>query len=130
MEIKAFIFFAKATAERFMKIFSQVRSGNYIKTKDMVANGVYTGRVIIKEPEDAVQLEKDLEVLSVTLKANMNNKGEIYVGNSEVSKKNGYVLFAGESVRLEVDNLSKVFVDGNDLKDKVNYIAEVNILNN
>lgn len=127
METKAFIFFVKVTVERFMKMFSQINGGNYIKTKGEIANSIYTGRIVIKEPEEAVQLNKDLNILSVTLKANIKNVGEIYVGSVDVNKKNGYVLFAGESVRLEIDNLSKVYIDGSDLKDKVNYIAELNI---
>lgn len=61
----------------------------------------------------------------VTLKALRTNTGPIYVGNSgSLTSANGYVLDAGDSIFLEVDDLKKVFVRTDlNITATISYIA-------
>jgi hypothetical protein len=47
----------------------------------------------------------------VLIQAKAANTGIIYVGGSTVSSTSGIFLYAGESVEISIDNLSKVYID-------------------
>jgi len=61
----------------------------------------------------------------VTIKALRANTGPVYIGNGgTLTSANGYVLDAGDSVFLEVDDLKKVFVrTDTNVRAIVSYIA-------
>jgi hypothetical protein len=47
----------------------------------------------------------------MTVKALSTNTGLIYVGDATVTSANGFVLSASESVSMDVENTSLVYVD-------------------
>lgn len=61
----------------------------------------------------------------VTIKALRANTGPVYIGNGgTLTTSNGYVLDAGDSVFLEVDDLKKVFIrTDTNIRAIVSYIA-------
>jgi hypothetical protein len=60
---------------------------------------------------------------SVKIKALHGNTGWIYIGDSSVSSSTGYVLDAGETLELQIANLSTVYVDSSVNGEGVSYIA-------
>lgn len=62
-------------------------------------------------------------IKSVTVKALSTNTVAIYVGATGVTTSTGVELLSGESVSLDIDNLSKVFVIGGSASQVVRYIA-------
>ncbi len=59
----------------------------------------------------------------VSIKALAANTGNVYVGSSSVDSTNGYVLDAGESVVITIDNLATVYLDVDTNGEGVTYIA-------
>jgi len=59
----------------------------------------------------------------VTVKALAANTGNVYVGPEGVAAATGYVLAAGESVFIEVDDLAAVWLDAAVNGEGVSYIA-------
>lgn len=64
-------------------------------------------------------------IISVTVKALAGNTGMVYVGNEDVDNSNGFVLDAGEPVSIDIDNLSKVYIDVDVAGEGVSWIALV-----
>jgi hypothetical protein len=63
-------------------------------------------------------------VKGVTIKADLANGNNVYVGHSDqVSASNGFVLDAGEDVFIEVDSLDKVWVIGGAAAQGYSYVA-------
>lgn len=60
---------------------------------------------------------------SVTIKSLSTNTGIVYVGTSGVTTSTGFELLAGESVSLDVDNLTDVYVIGSASSQVIRYIA-------
>lgn len=59
----------------------------------------------------------------VTIKALHANTGWIYVGLNPVTSSTGFVLYAGESVFVQVDNLSTIYIDSSVDGEGVSYIG-------
>lgn len=64
-------------------------------------------------------------ILSVVIKAKTANTGTIYVGNSAVSSSNGFVLLAGDTVSIEIDDLSKIYLDASVNGEGITYLYVV-----
>lgn len=60
---------------------------------------------------------------SVTIKALSTNTVAVYVGTTGVTTSTGFELLAGESVTLDVNNLSKIYVISGSSSQVVRYIA-------
>ena len=62
----------------------------------------------------------------VSVKAELDNTGNIFVGGSDVDKttKNGIILDAGEAWIFYVDNLAKIYIDASVTGDGVHYTYE------
>lgn len=69
-----------------------------------------------------VALGSSTAIDSVTIKALSTNTGLIYVGTSTVSSADGFQLSAGDSVSLDVDNLTDVYIDSAVNAEGVSYI--------
>lgn len=69
------------------------------------------GRATVVSAGTRVPLSSSTAIASVTVRALASNTGLIYVGNSAVSSANGFQLSASETVSMDIDNLSKVFID-------------------
>jgi hypothetical protein len=69
------------------------------------------GKTTVATAGTAVQLSSSMAIKSVTLRALSTNTGKVYVGSSTVSASNGFQLSPQETVSLDLDNLSKVWLD-------------------
>jgi len=69
----------------------------------------------------AVQLTTTTTSLSfgVLVKADQNNTGNVYVGDSSVSTTNGFKLSPGQAIEIEIDDASKIYVIADAADQKV-----------
>lgn len=66
-----------------------------------------------------------IEAYGVTIKALADNTGDIYVGDSNVSSTNGFVLDAGEELTLKPGGwveLNQIYIDAGTTDDGVSAI--------
>jgi hypothetical protein len=89
---------------------------------------VGTGHKDIAASGTAVALRAATACLSVTVKADTNNAQRVYVGistvtNDETAGTGGLQLEPGESISMNVANLSTVFING-EAGDGVSYLWE------
>lgn len=85
---------------------------------------IYNGKKTVTTAGTRVTLASSQAITSgVTIKALSTNTGVIYVGDSSVSSSNGYQLAAGDSVFLEIANLSTVNLDSSVNGEGVTYLA-------
>lgn len=62
-------------------------------------------------------------ILSVIVKAKRANTGtNIYVGTTDVSSSEGYILGQGDSVAINIDDLRKVIIDADTSGDGVSFL--------
>lgn len=59
---------------------------------------------------------------SVTVKAKTTNTGFIYVGASSVSSSDGFILSAGDTVSLDINDVSKVYIDASVNNEGVSFL--------
>jgi len=86
------------------------------------------GSVTVSTAGTAVPLATSATPVSkvVTIIADINNTGLIYVGNSSVTNGSGanpgFTLVQGASIDIYIDDLSKIYVDADNSGDKVYFI--------
>jgi hypothetical protein len=61
---------------------------------------------------------------SLTVRADSGNGGNIYVGDSSVSSSDGFVLTSGDSVSVQVDDVSDINIDSDNDNEGVSWIVE------
>ena len=98
-----------------------------------VINDVYTREVPLTTPANgkktvttagtAVQLGTATNINTVTIKALNTNDGTIYIGDSGVDSTNGYELQRGDSLSLDIDNLTSLYIDSDNDGEGVSYIT-------
>ena len=73
----------------------------------------------------AVQLTATTFTLKfgLTIKADNDNAGDIYIGNGDVTAANGVRLIAGESVTLEVDSPHRVYAIASVAAQQIQYLG-------
>ena len=73
----------------------------------------------------AVQLTSTSTPLNagIVVKADSNNSGNVYVGDSSVSTSNGFALAAGEGIAFEIDDASKVWVVADSSGQKIYWLG-------
>lgn len=59
---------------------------------------------------------------SITVKAKLDNIGNIFVGDSTVSSSTGFELGAGDTISFDIDNLNDVYIDSSISGDGISYI--------
>ena len=70
------------------------------------------------------RLETDVVCKSVTIQANPNNVGDVYLGGAGTTASvHGVVLVKGSSLTLDIKNVNLIYVFGTS-GDKVSYILE------
>jgi len=85
---------------------------------------IYNNHVNVSTAGTRVQLTSTSTTIQrVTIKANEDNVGNIFVGNSNVDSSNGIVISAGESVDIMIDNLNKVYIDSETDGDGISYVG-------
>lgn len=90
---------------------------------------INTGQDSVTTAGTAVQLNSGTSLSvpngsSVAVRADGGNAGNIYVGDSNVSSSNGFVLAAGESVSMPVNDVSKIHIDADNNGEGVSWIVE------
>lgn len=80
------------------------------------------GKQTVTTSGTRVQLASSTTTTTITVRALVGNTGIIYVGNSAVTASNGFQLSASESVSIDLDNLSKVWIDSSVNGEGVTYI--------
>lgn len=97
-------------------------SGNLSFTLDS-PNSVTNGQKTVTTAGTAEVLAASTTILSVTIKALSGNTGYVYVGSASVDSTNGFVLQAGESISLDIDNLADIYLDVSANGEGVSFIG-------
>lgn len=95
------------------------------------ANGVDVGRTVVTTAGTAVQLStSNTRIFSVAIQAETDNTGVIVVGDSSVvaaqATRKGLALNAGDTVTLDVAQLSNIYLDSTVNGDGVTYLVATN----
>jgi hypothetical protein len=77
------------------------------------------GQTDIAAAGTAVQLTSTVTPCKYVMVSTPN--GPIFVGDSNVSATNGVAVTTGDAVRIDIDDVSKLYVDGTNNGDDVNY---------
>ena len=83
---------------------------------------VGNGRTVVAVAGTQAALAGSTAVKTVTIRAFVSNTGLIYVGTTGVTSSNGFQLDASETVSLDIDNLSKIFLNAGVSGEGVSYI--------
>jgi len=103
---------------------SGVDIGDVDVTSMPMATSIANGQKTVTTAGTRVALASSTAIThSVRIKALHGNSGWIYVGNSSVSSSNGYVLDAGETIEIQVANLSTIYLDASVNGEGVSYFA-------
>ena len=97
---------------------SLVTNGVNVLPYSIVGSGVQT----VTTAGTRVALASTTAIKSVTVRAKSVNTGLIYVGSSIVESSNGFQLSSGETVSIDIDNLSKVYIDSAVNGEGVSYV--------
>lgn len=97
---------------------SLVTNGVNVLPYSIVGSGVQT----VTTAGTRVALASTTAIKSVTVRAKSVNTGLIYVGSSIVASSNGFQLSSGETVSIDIDNLSKVYIDSAVNEEGVSFI--------
>lgn len=92
-------------------------------TAEVAPTTVLNGKKTVTTAGTRVVLASSTVAKSVTIKALTANTGTIYVGDSSVSASNGYALAAGDSVSLDIANLTTVNIDSSVNGEGVTYLG-------
>lgn len=85
---------------------------------------VTTGKVTVTTAGTRVEIiGSATPIQSVTIKALAANTGAIYVGNSGVTSSNGFALAKGDTVSLDLVDLSTIWIDCSVNGEGVTYLA-------
>ena len=84
------------------------------------------GQTAVTTAGTAVILLTATETIAVLIKAKAGNTGNIYVGDSDVTSANGYLLDATETVSLSLDhNSDNIYLNADSSGDGVYYLGIV-----
>lgn len=83
---------------------------------------VGNGKKTVTTAGTRVQLASSTATKSITVRALAANTGLIYIGTSAVSSANGFQLSKDDSVSVDLDNLSKLWIDSSVNGEGVTYI--------
>jgi len=100
--------FAQCNATGDLKV---TLDSEVVSTSETVPSTILNGLKTVTTAGTAEALAGSTSCKSVTVRAEIDNTGYIYVGNSGVDSTNGYLLEAGDTVSLDIANLSTVYID-------------------
>jgi hypothetical protein len=86
--------------------------GGYVSIAREAAAGFLTGHGVAGVAKTQVVAVATPLQKYVEIKADLTNTNNVYVGVSNVLTTTGYMLDAGELIRIPVDDMSKVWVIG------------------
>lgn len=96
-----------------------------VKTEEIVPTALVTGKKTVAAAGTAEALgEAQVLAVGVTIKAEADNTGTVYVGNDAVDADSGFQLAKGESIFIPIADLAAVYLDVSVSGDGVTYIAQ------
>lgn len=84
---------------------------------------ITTGQKNVTTAGTAEVLASASNIKSIAIKAKSTNTGNIFVGTSTVSSTTGYILTANETVTLDLDSTSDIYINSSVSGEGVSYIA-------
>lgn len=96
---------------------------NTVPTQEVAPTAILNGKTTVATAGSRVVLASTTPCKSVTIKALISNTGLIYVGNSTVAASNGFQLSAGDSISLDISNLTTVEIDSQNNGEGVTYLG-------
>jgi len=84
---------------------------------------IYHGKKTVTTAGTRVALASSQAVRSVCIKALQTNGGYIYVGDTSTSSTTGFQLLAGDTISLDIANLSTIYIDSSVSGEGVTYIS-------
>lgn len=92
---------------------------------------IETGQDTVTTAGNAVQLNGGTSIsvpdgASVAVRANSDNTGTVYIGDSTVSASTGFEKTPGDGVSINVEDVSSIYVDADNSGDGVSWLVEVN----
>lgn len=105
------------------KIAGEDIPNDVMKTSEAAPTAIFNGKKTVTTAGTRVVLATTQAVKSVTIKALKANTSTIYVGNATVASTNGLALEPGESVSLDIANLTTVNLDSAVNGEGVTYIG-------
>lgn len=106
--------------KNLLKEINNKTSSGGSTTTDSTPTGFGSGQQLVDTAGTQEQLP-DVTCKSVTIKANIANTGNIYVGGSAVDSATGFVLGAGETMSLDIDNLNRLYIDSAQNNEGISY---------
>jgi len=94
-----------------------------VTNSPIVPTVVSNGNKNVTTAGTRVTLAASATIKSVTIKAKFTNTGIIYVGDTGVTSANGFQLYPGESISLDIADPSTVNLDAQVSGEGVTYIA-------
>lgn len=89
----------------------------------IVPTTITTGQKNITAGTAIALSDTSVSIQGVVIIANSGNTGNVFVGDSGVDSSNGAIVPPGAALPLDIDDLSKVFVDGENTDDGVSFLA-------
>lgn len=83
----------------------------------------YQGNVTVTTAGTRVVLGSSQAILGVTVKANDDNTGSIWIGDSSVASGDGLELSPGDGVPIDMSNINVLYIDSDEDGDGVSYLA-------
>lgn len=100
----------------------RTNSSGDIEVIGVGVSSVIHGQASVTTAGTSVQLS-NLPCRYLIVKAKGTNTGNIFVGDSDVSSANGFILAAGEEIMLSVDNAHRVWIDSSVNGEGVSFIG-------
>lgn len=100
-----------------------------LRSSGKVFGGIEHGQDSVSTAGTAVQLNSGSSLTvpdgsELVVRADGGNAGNIYVGDSDVTSSNGFVLGAGESVSLPTNDVNNVHIDSDNNGEGVSWLVE------
>lgn len=100
-----------------------------LQSASRVFSGIEHGQDSVTTAGTAVQLNGGTSLTipagaELVVRSDGGNAGNIYVGDSDVSSSNGFVLGAGESVSVPTDDVNNVHIDADNNGEGVSWLVE------
>lgn len=97
-----------------------------VQTRDKVfADVVYNSATIGTSADALSSSSEEIPIgSSLLIKANKDNAGVVYIGDSNVGTGDGFPIDAGEEVRLKVDDVSTVYAIADNADEDLRWIIE------
>lgn len=97
-----------------------------------VFSGIAHGQDSVTTAGTAVQLNGGTSLsiptgAELVVRADGDNTGNIYVGDSSVTNSNGFILGAGESISVPTDDVTNIHIDADNNGEGVSWLVEMEI---